>query len=100
MLPWAIAFVLGLVALWPWAPWRTVKAPPEMRVDIVTPATDQPASFALSPDGGQIVFVASRDGENRQYDLAPDGRFLINTVLESATAPITLPMYWNGAVKK
>lgn len=26
----------------------------------------------------------------RQYDVAPDGRFLINTVLDSAAAPITL----------
>ena len=32
-------------------------APPETRVEIVTPATDQPTSFALSPDGRQIVFV-------------------------------------------
>jgi Tol biopolymer transport system component len=36
----------------------------------------------------------------RQYDVAPDGRFLINTVLESAPVPITLVMNWNGAVKK
>jgi Tol biopolymer transport system component len=33
--------------------------PPETRVDIVTPATAEPTSFALSPDGRQIVFVAS-----------------------------------------
>ena len=36
----------------------------------------------------------------RQYDVAPDGRFLINTVLESAPVPVTLVMNWNGAVKK
>jgi Tol biopolymer transport system component len=36
----------------------------------------------------------------RQYDVAPDGRFLINTVLESAPVPITLVMNWNGAAKK
>ena len=35
-------------------------APPETRLDIVTPATDEPVSFALSPDGRQIVFVAVR----------------------------------------
>ena len=35
---------------------------PETRVDIVAPATDQPTSLALSPDGRQIVFVASGDG--------------------------------------
>jgi Tol biopolymer transport system component len=33
--------------------------PPETRVEIVTAATTDPTSFALSPDGRQIVFVAS-----------------------------------------
>ena len=41
--------------------------PPETRVEIVTPATDQPTSFALSPDGRQIVFVASGNGESRLW---------------------------------
>jgi eukaryotic-like serine/threonine-protein kinase len=40
---------------------------PEARVDIVTPPTDQPASFALSPDGRQIVFVATGDGASRLW---------------------------------
>jgi len=40
---------------------------PETRVDIVTPATDSPAAFALSPDGRQIVFVASGDGAPRLW---------------------------------
>jgi Tol biopolymer transport system component len=31
----------------------------------------------------------------RQYDLAPDGRFLINTELDGAAAPITLIQNWN-----
>ena len=39
----------------------------ETRVDIVTPATDDPVSFALSPDGRQIVFVASGDGASRLW---------------------------------
>jgi len=30
-----------------------------------------------------------------QYDVAPDGRFLINTELEGATDPITLILNWN-----
>jgi serine/threonine protein kinase/Tol biopolymer transport system component len=42
-------------------------APPETRLEIVTPPTDQPTSFALSPDGRQIVFVASGDGESRLW---------------------------------
>ena len=46
---------------------ETPPVPPETRVEIVTPATDQPTSFALSPDGRQIVFVASGDGASRLW---------------------------------
>jgi hypothetical protein len=42
-------------------------SPSETRVDIVTPGTDQPDSFALSPDGRQIVFVAFGDGASRLW---------------------------------
>ncbi len=42
-------------------------APPETRTEIVTPATDRPGDFALSPDGRQIVFVASGDGASRLW---------------------------------
>ena len=43
-------------------------APPETRLEIVTPATDRrPRPFALSPDGRQIVFVASGDGASRLW---------------------------------
>ena len=31
----------------------------------------------------------------RQYDVAPDGRFLINMVLDDAATPITLLQNWN-----
>jgi Tol biopolymer transport system component len=41
--------------------------PPETRVDIVTPATDDPGAFALSPDGRQIAYVAASDGEQRLW---------------------------------
>jgi Tol biopolymer transport system component len=40
---------------------------PETRLDIVTPPTDDPFSFALSPDGQQIVYVASDDGGSRLW---------------------------------
>ena len=36
----------------------------------------------------------------RQYDVTSDGRFLINTVLDSAAAPITLLQNWNPTAKK
>ncbi len=42
-------------------------APPETRVNLVTPASDRPTDFALSPDGRQIVFVASGDGASRLW---------------------------------
>ena len=38
--------------------------------------------------------------QGRQYDVAPDGRFLINTELDTAPAPITLLMNWNPEAKK
>jgi hypothetical protein len=37
-------------------------APSETRSDIVTPPTADPFSFAVSPDGRQIVFVAADEG--------------------------------------
>ena len=38
--------------------------------------------------------------QGRQYDVAPDGRFLINTVLDEVPAPITLLMNWNPVARK
>ena len=35
-------------------------APPEMRLEITTPATDAPLQFALSPDGRSLVFRGFR----------------------------------------
>ncbi len=72
-LPWTIASVVALVATALFVPSlrRLGEAPPtsspEMRVDIVTPATDRPVDFALSPDGRQIVFVATGDGASRLW---------------------------------
>ena len=39
----------------------------------------------MTPDDG----VSTDAQQNRQCDETPDGRFLINTVLDSAAAPIT-----------
>src|SRR5262245_34886041 len=56
----AVALVVAL------AP-RPAPSTPEMRVEITTPATTSPLHFALSPDGGRVVFVASGDGLPRLW---------------------------------
>jgi serine/threonine protein kinase len=42
-------------------------APPEIRLEVTTPPTSDPLSFALSPDGKQIVFSAIADGTPRLW---------------------------------
>jgi len=42
-------------------------APPETRLEIVTPSADEAASFALSPDGRQIVYLGSGEGVSRLW---------------------------------
>ena len=81
--------------------------PPETRTEIVTPATDQPTSIALSPDGQQIVFVASDEGRSRLWL-----RFLATTTAqplagtEGATDPFWSPdsraigFFAGGALKR
>jgi eukaryotic-like serine/threonine-protein kinase len=69
--PWIVATVLlgiaAAVLAVPAIRYLRETPPPETRTDIVTPATSQPDSFALSPDGRQIVFVASGDGTSRLW---------------------------------
>jgi hypothetical protein len=49
----------------------------------------------------QIAGGGREAQQGRQYDVAIDGRFLINVVAAGApTVPITLLMNWNPAVKK
>jgi Tol biopolymer transport system component len=65
VLPWVVAAVLGaalLATVTVWAPWRPDPIAPETRLDVVTPLGGEPTSFALSPDGRQIVFAAPGDG--------------------------------------
>jgi len=72
-LPWIVASVLAVVLLAALVPVVThfreaeETALPELRTDIVTTATGDPASFALSPDGRQIVYVATGSGAARLW---------------------------------
>jgi Tol biopolymer transport system component len=64
----AAAVVLGTLYL------RPAAAAPEIRTEIVTPATSTSdgVSFALSPDGRRIVFLGSEDGQPRLWVRALD----------------------------
>jgi hypothetical protein len=54
-----------------------------------------------NPPSGPLELGGVDNAQGRQYDVAPDGRFLIATVLDnSATAPITLLTNWNPEAKK
>jgi Tol biopolymer transport system component len=65
----------------------------------VTGATLVPgAPVVLFPT--RIVGGGVEAQQGRQYDIGPDGRFLINTELDSADAPITLLQNWNPEAKK
>jgi hypothetical protein len=48
----------------------------------------------------RIVSGGADDSPGRQYDVTRDGRFLINTVLDEASAPITLLQNWHPEAKK
>ena len=81
--------------------------PPETRTEIGTPTTARPGMFALSPDGRQIVFVASGDGASRLW-LRPLGATTAQALAgtEGATWPFWSPdgrsvgFFAGGALKR
>jgi eukaryotic-like serine/threonine-protein kinase len=46
---------------------RSAPEPPIVRFELTTPPTSDAFSFALSPDGQRLVFVATADGESRLW---------------------------------
>src|SRR5262249_24076633 len=65
-----VAVTMTIIALTIARMYLTARTAPEaddMRVEITTPATQAPLSFALSPDGKSLVFVASGDGPQRLW---------------------------------
>ncbi len=57
-----VALALMAAAAGRWGSGRS-SSPPEIRVDINTPPTASPTSFALSPDGRKLVFTATADSK-------------------------------------
>ena len=63
----ALGFLALIAAIW--AVWASRPPAPaaEMRVDIATPPTTDPASLAISPDGQKIVFAATSAGRTQLW---------------------------------
>jgi eukaryotic-like serine/threonine-protein kinase len=68
-LPWAIASIAVLLAATASALYVSASKPvaTETFLDIATPPTADPASFALSPDGRSVAFIASTEGPSRLW---------------------------------
>ena len=68
-MPWIVAATMAVIAIGAllYGSRATSTIAPESRVDIATPATSDPSSFALSPDGRRIAYVASADGPSRLW---------------------------------
>jgi Tol biopolymer transport system component len=69
---WMLGAALGIVALalaaGVWVYPRVTAVPePQMRLEITTPPSTDPLSFALSPDGQSVVFVAPDDKVSRLW---------------------------------
>jgi Tol biopolymer transport system component len=63
----AIAAAALVAALWSRSFAEASATAPEMRVDVTTPPTTDPVSLAISPDGHDLVFVASADGKSQLW---------------------------------
>jgi serine/threonine protein kinase len=86
------ALMVGAATALVFRPTSSASPVPEMRLDITTPPTTEPASFALSPDGQKIVFVATSDSGSQLW-LRPldvvSARPLART--EGSTSPFWSP---------
>jgi Tol biopolymer transport system component len=71
-LAWGAAAAMALVAAGAIAmALRPTPVSPETRLEIVTPATDDPGAFAISPNGRRLVFVAEAAGGTSALWLRP-----------------------------
>jgi Tol biopolymer transport system component len=108
LVAFAVAAVAIVIALWLFT--RAVPDPPlaqEVRLEIATPPTPDPISLAISPDGRNVVFVASADGLSRLWLRRLDSttpRQLVGT--EHASLPFWAPdgrsvgFFADGTIKR
>src|SRR5437867_301435 len=66
-LSWAIAIALGTALAVISVLYFNRATSPEIRVEVNTPATADPFSFAISPDGRRLVFSASNEGKSQLW---------------------------------
>jgi serine/threonine protein kinase len=66
-----VAVLLIVIGLSVFYFYRVPGTLPEMRVEIATPPTPDPVSFAISPNGEQLVFLASSAAGKTQLWLRP-----------------------------
>jgi serine/threonine protein kinase len=68
-LGWIVAALFAIVTVIAVAvpSFRMLPDAPEMRLEINIPATSDPFSFAISPDGRRIVFLAANDGPSQLW---------------------------------
>jgi Tol biopolymer transport system component len=99
------AFAVGAVAsLWLSRP--PARPPAEMRLEITTPPTTDPVSLAISPDGSQLVFVASAGGTPRLWLRPLNGTSKPLAGTEHASLPFWSPdsrsigFFADGRVKR
>ena len=74
-LRWAAVFAASIVIAGGGAAWwiaQSRPAPSEIRLEITTPPSPDPASIAISPDGRKILFVATLEGRSRLWLRALD----------------------------
>jgi Tol biopolymer transport system component len=100
------AFAAGAAASW-WLSRPPARPPAEMRLEITTPPTTDPVSLAISPDGSQLVFVASAGGTQRLWlRLLKDGTSKPLAGTEHASLPFWSPdsgsigFFADGRVKR
>src|SRR5262245_57300765 len=68
----ALVTLLAGAATTAWLRERASFVPPSViRLDLATPPTDDPFSFAISPDGRQVAFVANASGGGAKLWLRP-----------------------------